>query len=244
MRIILVMMVLLFALPAAAKKKDKHKPKHVLPGRWLEIKRLNPDSSVAAFSDTLFMTFQIRDTFTYRLRNGFVYRGKYILTTDDEDVEHLDFGTRAYTIARRRATDLVLVDNIGIHYFGIDTSAIEGQVELVKEDKIEPVTNIDQMIGHWTVYKRSVGNDGGGVDFESTIKSAYITGQGTSDKQGYLYCGNDPDNEPGYYIKGLGSDQSLECTGKNQRFIKVVKCQKGEMILEEGGVSYYFKQFK
>ncbi len=239
MRKILILLLLL--LPAALWAKKKEKVQHMLPGRWVEFKRLKLDSTVVEFKDTLFMTFAMRDTFTYRLRDGFVYRGKY---TYDED-DHLEFGTRAYTVALRRPNrSLVLTDPQGIYYFVPDTSDTAQVIVLEKEEKILPVTSIDQMIGHWTVYKRTIDKDGGGVDFANQIKSLYVTGNGSDEKQGYIYCGNDLNNDPGWYIKGLDASQALDCAGRNLRSIKVTKCQKGELILEEGGVIYYFKQFK
>lgn len=240
MRKILVLLVLL--LPGLLQAKDKKKPvpKHFLPGRWVEVKRTTPDSVNVPFSDTFFMTFQIRDTFTYRTRNGFVYRGKY--TIDDDG--HLDFGTVAYDIALRRPNSIILTNPKGIYYYAVDTSTLPPEVVLEKEEKILPVTEIDTMIGHWSVYKRVADKDGAASDFDIQIKSAYITGPSSDNNLGVLYCGNDPDDNPSWVIKKLGSDQSLECAGKTARFIKVVKCQKGEMVLEEAGISYYLKQFK
>ncbi len=239
MRKILILILLLLPAVLWAKKKDK--PQHMLPGRWVEIKRLTPDSTVVDFKDTLFMTFAIRDSFTYRLRNGFVYRGKY--TYDEED--HLEFGTAAYQVALRRPNrSLILANPKGIYYFIPDTADTAVVIVLDTAEKILPVGNIDQMIGHWTVYKRTIDKDGGGVDFPSQINGLYVTGKGSDEKQGYLYCGNDANNDPGWYVKSLTGDQTLDCDGKNPRSIKVVKCQKGELILSEGGVNYFFKQFK
>ncbi len=240
MRKVLILLILL--LPALVQAKDKKKPppKHFLPGKWVEVKRTTLDSVQFAFTDTLFMTFQVRDTFTYRERNGFVYRGKY--TVDDDG--HLDFGTVSYDIALRRPKSIILTNPKGIYYYEPDTSADLGQVTLEKEEKILPVTNIDQMIGHWTVYKKLADKDGNFPDFSVQIKAAYITGPSSGTDVGTLYCGNDMDDNPGWVIKALGADQSLECNGKTQRFLKVVKCQKGEMVLEEAGMTYYFKQFK
>ena len=222
--------------------KDKHKPKHMPPGgRWVEIKRQKPDSTEVAFTDTMFMTFRLRDSFTYNTRNGFIYKGKY---TYDED-DHLDFGTVSYTVALKKPNTLIFANPNGISYFTPDTSDTAQVIVLSKEDSVLPVTSIDQMIGHWTVYKRTVSKEGITVDFDKEIKSAYITGPGTSpDKQGYLYCGKDGASNPSWYIRSLTPDQALDVNGKNLRTIKVVKCQKGEMILEENNVKYYFKQFK
>lgn len=236
------LLFLLLLLPGLLMAKDKKKPvpKHFLPGRWVEVKRTTLDSVQFAFSDTLFMQFYIRDTFTYKVRDGFVYRGKY--TIDDDG--HLDFGTVSYDIALRRPQSIILTNAKGIYYYVPDTSALPPEVVFVKEDKILPVTNIDTMIGHWTVYKKEVGKDASAPDFDVQIKSAYITGASSGSDLGVIYCGNDPEDKPSAAIKSLGIDQSLECTGKRPRIIKVVKCQKGEMILEEAGMSYYLKQFR
>ena len=236
------LLFLLLLLPGLlmAKEKKKPIPKHFLPGRWVEVKRTTLDSVQFAFSDTLFMQFYARDTFTYKVRDGFVYRGKY--TIDDDG--HLDFGTVSYDIALRRPQSIILTNPKGIFYYVPDTSALPPEVVLVKEDKIVPVTAIDTMIGRWTVYKKEVGKDDGAPDFDLQIRSVYVTGLSSSNDLGSIYCGNDPDGKPSAVIKGLGVDQSLECVGKRPRIIKVVKCQKGEMILEEAGVSYYLKQFR
>jgi hypothetical protein len=240
MRKVLILLILFLPLVVAAKNKNKNKVKHMAPGRWVEVKRMTPDSSIVAFTDTMFMTFRLRDTFTYNVRNGFIYKGKYTLDDDDK----LDFGTAHYTVAQRRPTKLTLADEKGIYIFAVDTSDTVATIVIAKEEAIVPVTTIDTMIGHWTVYKRTIEKEGASVSFADEIKSVYVTGPGSEDKQGYIYCGPDANNNPSWYIKGLETDQTLDCAGKNPRNIRVVKCQKGEMILEEGGIRYYFKQFK
>ncbi len=210
------------------------------PGRWVEVKRLNPDSMVWNFTDTLFMTFQIRDTFTYRVRNGFIYKGKY---TYDED-DHLEFGWVSYIVAQKRPNSLILANTKGIYYYVKDTSDTAAVIVLDSAEKIEPVTDLEQMLGKWTVYKRELDKDAIGVSYSDEIKYMYITGQGTDDKKGYVYCGPDPVNSPSCYIQRFEGDQMLECFCKKPRSLKVVKCQKGELVIVENGVSYYFKQFK
>lgn len=229
-------------LPArlSAKDKNKNKPKHMMIGRWIETKRLKPDSTQISYNDTLFMTFGLRDSFTYRLRNGFVYRGKYTLSEEG----HLEFGTASYEVALNKPNNIVLYNNAGIYYFVYDTSDTAEVIVLPVEEKILPVTDIENMLGHWTVYKKNIDKDGNAPEFGFQIKSLYITGQGSDDKKGYVFGSEDPGNKPSWYILGLGADQSLECNGKSQRFLKVVKCQKGELVLQEGDVTYYFKQFK
>src|SRR5206468_4206665 len=137
-----------------------------------------------------------------------------------------------------------LRDDAGIYVFGIDSSDTAKIVVLEKEEKILPVTSIDQMIGRWTVYKRTAKDQSGSIDNAVAIRSMYVTGPSTDGKLGYIYSGKDLLNDPSWYVKGFSSDQTLNCEGKNARTMKVIKCQKGEMIIEEGDITYYFKQFK
>jgi len=238
MRKVLIILMLLF--PFAAFCKDKHKVIKIPVSRWKEIKRMKPDSSIVTFTDTLYISFKRKDSFSYHNLNGFIYNGGY---TIDED-SLLDFGTARYKIAVKRPTTLVLTNQEGIFVLAPDLSDTAKTIVLdTAAEKLLPVTSIDQMIGHWTVYKRT-SKEQGSLDVGTSITAAYITGPSTDGKQGYIYGGEDAKNNPSWYIKNLGTDQVLDCDGKNPRILKVIKCQKGEMILEENDIKYYFKQFK
>ncbi len=240
MRKLLILITLLIPLVVFGDRK-KHKPLKLPISRWKEVKRMNPDSTVVSFSDTLFISFKKKDSFEYKNKNGFVYRGGY---TIDED-SLLDFGTAKYYIRVKRPTTLVLTNPTGIFVMAFDSSDTAKAIILAKEEKYDTVTSIEQMIGHWTVYKREVKEQAtGSIDNSVSINAVYITGPSTDGKQGFIFSGEDPKNDPSWYIKNLGVDGSLDCDGKNRRIIKVIKCQKGEMILEENEVRYYFKQFK
>lgn len=236
-----LLIVILLMLPIAAFCGKKNKQIKMPVSRWKEVKRMKTDSTIVPFNDTLFVSFLRKDSFLYYNKNGFKYRGVY---TIDED-SLLDFGTAKYKIAVKRPATLVLTDNMGMYIMGVDSSDTGKVIILVKDEKIEPVINIDQMIGHWTVYKReSKEKATGAIDNDVTIRSIFITGPSTDGKQGYVFSGSDASNDPSWYIKNLGVDQSLDCDGKNRRIFKVIKCQKGEMILEENEIKYYLKQFK
>ena len=221
------------------KKDDKKKPKLIQVSRWREVQRQRPDSSIVTFTDTLFISFLAKDSFSYHNKNGFIYEGGYTVSEDSL----LDFGTARYRVLERAGASLVLTNASGIFHFTTDSSDTAKVIIIAKADTAVPVTNIDQMIGHWTVYKRT--SDGpANVDMVKNIRSVFITGPSTEGKLGYIYGGTDADNNPSWYIKGYTIDQSLECDGKSIRTIKVNRCQKGEMILEEDGIKYFFKQFK
>ena len=234
-------LLLLLLMPVIAFCGNKHKDVKLPVSRWREVQRMKPDSTIVTFMDTLYIQFKKKDSFSYHNKNGFIYRGGY--TIDEDSI--LDFGTANYKIAIKRPTVLVLTNNTGIYVLAPDLSDTGKLIVIEKEEKALPVTNIDQMIGHWTVYKRQAKElDGGTIDNATTIRAIFITGESTDGKQGFIYSGSDPGNSPSWYVKSLGTDQALSCDGKNPRSFKVLKCQKGEMILEEEGVKYYLKQFK
>lgn len=239
MRNLLILFILL--LPATALCAKKHKPLKIPVSRWREVKRMGLDSTIIPFTDTLFISFLKKDSASYHNKNGFIYNGPYTINEDSL----LDFGTARYKVAVRNPDALVLLNDNGIFILSRDQSDTVKPIILEKDEKYAPVTNIDQMIGHWTVYKRTEKEQAmGTMDIASTIRAIYITGPSTDGKQGYIFSGNDAVNNPSWYIKGLGTDQVLDCDGKGKRIINVKKCQKGEMILEENGISYYLKQFK
>lgn len=238
MRSILVLLILLLPVTALC---SKHKPLKIPVSRWREVKRMGLDSTIIPFTDTLFISFLKKDSFSYHNKDGFIYNGPY--TINDDSL--LDFGTARYKVAVRNPDALVLENEKGIFVLGRDQSDTVKPIVIEKDEKFAPVTSIDQMIGHWTVYKRTEKEQAmGAIDVATTIRAIYITGPSTDGKQGYIFSGNDPTNNPSWYIKSLGVDQALDCAGKNPRIINVKKCQKGEMILEESGTTYYLKQFK
>ena len=207
--------------------------------RWREVKRMQPDSTIVPFTDTMFMAFKLKQGYSYHNKNGFVYNGTYKLDGDD-----LDFGTARYQVAVKRPTSLMLVDDAGIYVFAMDSTDTLKTIILAKQDSSYPVINIDQMIGHWTMYKRTTKEEFKTIDNATSINAVYITGPSTDGHLGCVYGGLDANNQPSWYIKSFGTDQSLSCDGKSFRIIKVLRCQNGEMILEENDVKYYLKQFK
>jgi len=233
--------LLILLTPVIAFCFDKHKTVKMPVSRWREVKRMGLDSAVVPFTDTLFISFLKKDSFSYHNKDGFIYNGGYTINKDSI----LDFGTARYKITMKRPTILMLADEKGLYQMGIDSTDTAKIIVIAKEEKVLPVTSIDQMIGHWTVYKRTTKEQAGGaIDNSTTVRALYITGPSTDGKQGYVFSGNDPGNAPSWYVKSLGVDQALDCDGKNTRIFKVIKCQNGEMILEEKEVKYFLKQFK
>lgn len=236
------MVLMMLVIPFAVMSKEKHKQLKMPVSRWKEVKRMKADSTIVAFTDTLYISFRPKDSVQFHNLNGFIYNEPYTINNEDSV---LDFGTAKYKIAIKRPASLVLTNDDGIFELAPDLSDTFKTIVLdTAKEKLVPVTDIDQMIGHWTVYKRTTKDNTGALDVATEITAVYITGPSTDGKQGYVYGGSDARNNPSWYIKNLGTDQVLDCDGKNRRILKVIKCQKGEMVLEEDGVKYFFKQFK
>jgi len=235
-----LLFLLMILIPFVAFCGNKPKLKSMPVSRWKEVKRMKTDSTIVPFSDTLFVAFLRKDSFSYHTMNGFIYNGPYTISDDSL----LDFGTARYKITDKRPNRLTLVDAMGIYVLGIDSSDTTKIIVLDTNTKALPVGDIDLMMGHWTVYKKTLKDEGKSIDDATVLRSMYITGPSTDGKLGYIVAGKDPINIPSWYIKSYSTDQILDCDGTSTRMLKVIKCQKGELIIEEQGVTYYFKQFK
>lgn len=234
------LILLLLTMPFAGLCRDKHKQLKIPVSRWREVKRMGRDSAVITFTDTLYISFRRKDSFSYHNQNGFIYNGGY--TIDQDSI--IDFGTAKFKVAIKRPNALVLFDDKQIYVMGIDNTDTVKVDVIGKEDSLLPVKSIDQMIGHWTVYKKVTEKPAETLDFSTEIKTVLISGPSSDGKQGFVYGGLDPRNYPSWYINGVTADQGLDCKGKSSRVIKIIKCQKGEMILDDDGIKYYLKQFK
>ena len=240
LRIKYLVVMLLLLLPLAGFCRDKQKQLKLPVSRWREVRRMGLDSTAKAFTDTLYITFRRKDSFSYHNKDGFIYNGGYTISEDSL----LDLGTARYKIAVKRPYTLVFADEKAYYVMGPDNSDTMRTDVIVKEDSALPVKDIDLMIGHWTVYKKVTERAAESIDFSTEIKAVDITGPSSDDKQGFVYGGLDAKNRPSWFIQSMTADQTLSCGGKNPRTIKVLRCQKGEMILEEEGIKYYLKQFK
>src|ERR1035437_8655391 len=140
MRKVLILLILL--IPVAAFCSNKHKPIKMPVSRWKEIKRMKIDSTVVPFTDTLYISFRAKDSFSYHNLNGFIYNGSYTINEDSL----LDFGTARYKIAIKRPASLVLTKKEGIFVLTNDLSSTLKTIVLdTGTEKISPVTDIHQM---------------------------------------------------------------------------------------------------
>jgi hypothetical protein len=114
--------------------------------------------------------------------------------------------------------------------------------QVKKQEVYAPVNSIQQMVGHWSVYKR-VGIKPGAIDYTRQLKWVEFYAGAQNGKWGLFCAQRDADNAPSWSVESY-SDQIVYLNGKDRRQFKILKCEGGELIMEENGVTYYFKQFK
>lgn len=233
MRKLLFLLLMLSSFTAYCGDKVVH-----LFGKWKETKRMKPDKTEISYKDTIHLQFLVGNEYVYQKQGGFIYRGTYKVNGND-----LDMGARGYTILERKPNKMVLQDDGGIYQFEIDNTVTTAASQLPKETPPAPVGSIDQMMGHWSVYKRTSDKTLQQVDYTRVLKMIDITGGSSDGKLGYLYATRDADNAPSWYASSY-QGQVLYCDGKDKRQFKVLKCQDNELIMEEDGMTYFFKRFK
>ncbi len=243
------MLLPLLAFAKHKHKRHKHKHKHkkerpivIRKSRWMELRRMCMDSTDRAFTDTMHIEFLDSSKYVLRRAGGFIYKGKYSQSGND-----LEMGLFNPILVEKKYGKLVMKDDSSYYFFAPDTSKLiigNKEVKLGQMvDSVLPVTSIDQMVGHWSVYKRTSKASLTEIDYTKVIKMIDITGGSSDGKLGYLYAAKDPEGTPSWSIKSFTAG-ILECDGKGNRSFKVLKCQNKELVLEEDDMTYYFKEFK
>ncbi len=208
----------------------------------MEVKRTHIDSTDRAFTDTMHIEFLDSNKYVMRKAGGFIYKGKY-----SQDGNELEMGLFNPILIEKKFGKLLMKDDSSYYFFMADTSKLViGNKEIKNGQIVEPilpVNSIDQMIGHWSVYRRTSKAAMNEVDYTRVIKMIDITGGSSDGKLGYLYAAKDPDGAPSWSIKSFSAGL-LECVGKDNRSFTVIKCQDKEMVLQEDDMTYYFKEFK
>jgi hypothetical protein len=112
-----------------------------------------------------------------------------------------------------------------------------------RQEVYAPVTSVQQMAGHWSVYKRTNATKVDAIDYTRQLKMVDFYPNAQDGKWGAFFATKDADNAPSWVVESY-ANQTVYLNGKDQRQFKVIKCESGELIMEENGVTYYFKQFK
>ena len=231
-----LLLLLLAALPAISYADDKIN----LVGNWKEVKRTPIGGKPVAFTDTIKIEFLIGNEYVWQKSGGFIYKGTYKVNSRE-----LDMGSRFFSIVERTTKKLTIKDETATYELVTYTPNSE-QTVLPPEKAAAPVRSIDQMIGHWSVFKGTNDKTVGAIDYSRKIKMIDITGNVAGDgKLGMVFSTKDADTAPSWYIESYDPQrQVLSVNGKDRRTLKVLKAENNELVIEEGGMTYFFRQFK
>lgn len=233
----------LAALSAIAKEKKAPDIK----GSWKETARMGRDKAPIAYTDTMYTDFLIGNEYTTGRKTGFLYKGTYKVTEGS-----LDLGMRMYIITERGPSRLVLKDDVGFYVWERyqkpdptvenSTAAGSGNRGHSETSYDGKAVSIGQLRGKWEVFKRTSAETLPEINYKILLHTINVKGANPADSSG-IYSASDPTVKPGWYITRY-DDNVIYCSGPTgKRQLKVLKCADGELIIEEGAITYFFKQF-
>ncbi|MBS1644014.1 MAG: hypothetical protein JST36_03175 [Bacteroidetes bacterium] len=236
---ILISVGIFCVFAASAAKKDKNID---LTGDWREMTRSYPNRSNVAFDDTTFFHFLIGNEYTTQRKNHFMYRGTYKVYDGQ-----LDIGMRLYQIFTVSKDEIVLKDEMGTYQF--HRYQIPKQTEGASNVAGGNRGNIsagnivqEQLPGRWEVYKRTSSETLPDIDYTTIIRVMELK-QEQEGLAGGVESAKDMNGAPSWKVVGY-QDGIIECKGKTDRKLKVLRCEGNELILQEGSLTYFFKKFK
>jgi len=235
----------LAALSASA-AKDKKAPE--VMGSWKETSRTGRDKAAIPFTDTMYTDFLIGNEYTTGRKTGFLYKGTYKVTAGT-----LDLGMRMYNITEASPKRLMLQDDGGYYvwerYEKADpriensTAAASGSRGHQESEFTDQPVSMGQLKGKWEVFKRTSSETMPEINYKKLLHTLDIKGGSAADSSG-VYAAADPNRNPGWYITRYDNN-TIYCSGAGgSRELKVLKCADGELIIQEGIVTYFFKQFR
>lgn len=216
-----------------------------LSGAWKETARSGPGGAIA-FTDTMRIQFLIGNEYTWSKPMSFIYRGTYKLSD-----KALDMGSRYYTIIKMEDDRMVLSDKGGQYTFVRDTDAARAdQSAATNGDRAAgaeggysgPPRSIGALMGRWEVYKRTAAEVQKTIDYSRQLRVIELK-KNDGGEQGLVFAANDMQNKPSWYMDRY-EDGTIYCKGRDARQLKVLHMADGELVIGEGNVTYFFKQFK
>lgn len=218
-----------------------------LSGAWKETARSGSGGSAIAFTDTMRIQFLIGNEYTWSKPMGFIYRGTYKLSD-----KALDMGSRYYTIVEMKDDRMILSDKGGQYTFVRDTDAPRADQSAASHgDRAShasdggysgPPRSIGALMGKWEVYKRTASEVQKTIDYSRQLRVIELK-KNDGGEQGLVFAANDMQNKPSWYMERY-EDGTIYCKGRDARQLKVLHLANGELVIGEGDVTYFFKQFK
>jgi hypothetical protein len=228
-----ILFLLLLSIPMTAFCGDKNN----IVGNWMEVSRKNAQNQTIVYKDTIFLEFLAGNEYIWQKAGGFIYRGTY-----KYEVNAIDIGMRYFTVVSQSNNSMVLKDEAGTYEMQRYTPA-KNSPQAKRQEVYAPVNSVQQMAGHWSVYKRTSANKVDAIDYTRQLKMVDFYSSPQNGKWGAFFATKDADNAPSWVVESY-SNQTVYLNGKDQRQFRVIKCEAGELIMDENGVTYYFKQFR
>jgi hypothetical protein len=226
-----ILLVLAFALPFLSVAQDSD-----LSGKWREVARIDLAGNVMDMRDTIKIDFLTGQEYTWLKKGGFIYRGTYKIENGA-----LDMGSRYFSIVDMSPNRLVIKDEGATYEFMPYTEP--PRARLPREAASAPVSDIRQLAGRWKVFKGTSSRTMKEIDYTTKVKSVMIFDAPDTDGNiGHVSAGKDPEGRPSWKINRY-ENGILYTNGKSIRLFEVIKADTKELILKEGPMTYFLKQF-
>jgi hypothetical protein len=238
-----VLTLLLACCPLLAFCQENSAEPIALSGHWKEVHRMDEHNKAISYTDTLRLRFLVGNEYVWVRPGSFSYRGTYKATRS-----YLDMGGRNYNIVQRSPNRMLLKDRAGTYELiryeeppvREDNSQARTGDRHQSDERYDGLRDFKKMKGKWQVYKRTAAIQLDEVNYDRIIKTIHVPD--TNGHMGSVYAANDG-SKPSWYIDRF--DKSiLYCTGKDKRQLQVLKCDGEELVIREGNLTYFFKQFQ
>lgn len=221
-----------------------------ISGTWRETSRKAPGGRDIPFTDTTFYEFKVGNQWLRGRPNGYQYRGVYKIENNK-----LDLGLQRYDIVSMDDQKLVLEDVGGRYTFekyslsnagikdGMDASGSSERAQAPQE--LKTLASLKDVTGKWQPFKRTSAKTLEKVDYTRLIKTFVVYEKPRDGKLGEIYGGMDPGTVPSWYIESYqkGILSAARKDGTDRRNIRIVSYKDGELIFQEGPLTYFLKQF-
>ena len=209
---------------------------NALSGNWREVHRTDARGASMDFRDSIKINFLPGGEYTWLKKGGFIYRGTYKIENG-----MLDMGSRQFKLLSQSDDKITLADDAAVYEFMPYSEPARRR--LPNSASPEPVGDIHQLIGTWKVFKGTSSSTMKELDLSTRVKTVMIFDQPDKDGDiGYVSAGKDPQGKPSWKINRF-ENGIFYCNGKTVRLFDVSMSGNKELILKEGNMTYFMKQF-
>jgi hypothetical protein len=217
-----------------------------LIGNWKETSRMTKGQA-QAYTDTARVEFLVGNEYVWGRPASFMYRGTYVVSGSN-----LDLGSSNYTILSHTGNRLTLKDENGQYVFtryvktpdATDNSAAGSSNRGATGDLNGTApSDISSLMGRWEVYKRTSEKRGTDLPDYNTLLRVIEVKQNDKGQQGLVYAAADMDGKPSWYIDRY-SNGLVSAKGKSDRTLRILKATGTELIINEAGITYFFRKMR